>query len=112
MRLSRQTFLGYNLAWLIRPQLSHAHVIDVSSLTDKSKVIFGATVTMLNLHTEEELRYQIVGEDEADIKAGKISVHSPIARALIGKLAGDVTLVQTPSGQIEYEIIEIELVND
>ncbi len=96
----------------IEHKLSHAHVIDVSILSNEGKVIFGATVTILNINREEEVCYQIVGEDEADIKSGKISVHSPIARALIGKLEGDVTLVQTPSGPIEFEIIEIKLVEE
>lgn len=96
----------------IEHKLSHAHVIDISVLNNDGKVIFGATVTIMNLNTEEEVCYQIVGEDEADIKSGKISVHSPIARALIGKFEGDVTLVQTPSGPIEYEIIEIKFVEE
>jgi transcription elongation factor GreA len=94
----------------VEHKLSNAHVIDISALNNEGKVIFGATVKLVNTNTDEELRYQIVGEDEADIKAGKISVHSPIARALIGKLTGDVTLVQTPSGQIEYEILEVDLI--
>lgn len=96
----------------IEHKLSHAHIIDISVLNNEGKVIFGATVTIMNLNTEEEVCYQIVGEDEADIKSGKISVHSPIARALIGKFEGDVTLVQTPSGPIEFEIIEIKFVEE
>lgn len=94
----------------IEQKLSLAHVIDISALNNEGKVIFGATVKLVNTKTDEELRYQIVGEDEADIKAGKISVHSPIARALIGKLTGDVALVQTPSGQVEFEILEVDLI--
>ncbi|MDX2163985.1 MAG: transcription elongation factor GreA [Gammaproteobacteria bacterium] len=91
----------------IEHKLSHAVVINVSTVAAQNKVIFGATVKIVNTDTEEEVLYQIVGEDEADIKSGKISVHSPIARALIGKEMGDVTLVQTPGGNTEYEIIEI-----
>lgn len=95
----------------IEHKLSHAHVIDISTVTMRDKVIFGTTVRIINIDTEEELAYQIVGEDEADIKLGKVSVHSPIARALIGKVMGDVTVVQTPSGNTEYEIIEILFVD-
>src|ERR1700722_8290930 len=73
----------------IEHKLSHAHVIDISAINhEEGKVIFGATVTLVNVQTDEELRYQIVGEDEADIKSGKVSVHSPVARALIGKISG------------------------
>ncbi len=91
----------------IEHKLSNAHVINITTITVRDKVIFGATVKIINVDTEEAMLYQIVGEDEADIKSGKISVHSPIARALIGKVMGDVTIVQTPSGKTEYEIIEI-----
>jgi len=91
----------------IEHKLSHAHVIDITSVPAQNKVIFGATVKIINTETEEEIAYQIVGEDEADIKSRKVSVHSPIARALIGKEMGDVTIVHTPSGKTEYEIIEI-----
>ena len=72
------------------------------------KVLFGATVTMENLDTEETVRYQIVGEDEADVKAGKISVGSPIARAVMGKEVGDEVVVKAPSGDIDYEVIKVE----
>lgn len=91
----------------IEHKLSNAHVIDITNLPVKNKVIFGATVKIINTETEEEISYQIVGEDEADIKSGKVSVHSPVARALIGKEKNDVAVVQTPSGKTEYEIIEI-----
>jgi transcription elongation factor GreA len=94
----------------IEYKLSHAHVIDVAALTNEGKVIFGATVNLVNIETDEKTRYQIVGEDEADIKSGKISVLSPIARALIGKLSGDTVLVQTPSGGVEYEILDVEFI--
>jgi transcription elongation factor GreA len=92
----------------IEGKLSSAQVIDVTKMPKTGKVIFGVTVELLNLETDEEVRYRIVGEDEADIKAGKISVTSPIARALIGKQEGDVVNVRTPGGDVEYEISNVE----
>ncbi|MGL6253305.1 MAG: transcription elongation factor GreA, partial [Billgrantia desiderata] len=83
----------------IESKLSNAQVIDVAKLPQTGKVIFGVTVELINLGNDEEVSYQIVGEDEADIKAGKISVTSPIARALIGKEEGDVVVVSTPGGE-------------
>ena len=71
-------------------------------------MIFGTTVRMLNVDTDEQVSYQIVGEDEADIKAGKLSISSPIARALVGKSEGDVVAVRVPSGTVEYEIEQVE----
>ncbi len=91
----------------IEGRLQNAVVIDVTSIAHTGKVIFGTTVEIANCETDEGVTYQIVGEDEADIKLGKISVGSPIARALIGKEEGDVVSVQTPSGVIEYEIVEV-----
>ena len=91
----------------IEHKLSNAVVINVSTHAAQNKVIFGVTVKIINTETEEEIAYQIVGEDEADIKSRKVSVHSPVARALIGKEKGDVAVVQTPAGKTEYEIIEI-----
>lgn len=91
----------------IEAKLSHAQVIDVTSFTNDGRVVFGATVTLLNIDTEEEAVYQIVGEDEADLKAQKISVTAPIARAAIGKFKGDVIEVQAPSGIISYEVFEV-----
>jgi len=88
-------------------KLSHAQVIDVTTIDAGGKVIFGATVVVLDIDTDEEITYQIVGEDEADIKAGKISVSSPIARALIGKMEGDDLGIDTPGGTREFEIIEV-----
>jgi transcription elongation factor GreA len=88
----------------IESKLSHAQIIDISKLPETGKVIFGATITIINQDNDESLTYKIVGEDEADIKRGKISVGSPIARALIGKEVGEVVLVQTPGGKVEYEI--------
>lgn len=92
----------------IESKLSSAQVIDVKKLPKTGKVIFGVTVELINLGNDEEMAYQIVGEDEADIKGGKISVTSPIARALIGKEEGDVVVVTTPGGEVEYEITSVE----
>ncbi|QEW05493.1 transcription elongation factor GreA [Nitrincola iocasae] len=88
-------------------KLSQAQIIDVSKIPHTGKVIFGVTVELINLDTDETVRYQIVGDDEADIKARKISVNSPIARSLIGKEEGDIAAVNTPSGVSEYEITEV-----
>ena len=88
-------------------KLSHAHIIDVTKLPKTGKVVFGATVQLAEVDSGEEARYQIVGEDEADIKAGLISVNSPIARALIGKEEGDEVEVQAPGGVRSYEVIEV-----
>jgi transcription elongation factor GreA len=89
-------------------KLSQAQVIDISTIPHTGKVIFGTTVELINIDTEDEVRYQIVGDDEANIKEGKISVNSPIARALVGKEEGDIAAVQTPSGMTEYEIAAVE----
>ena len=92
----------------IEAKLSHAQVIDVTQIENTGKVIFGVTVTLINLETEQSVTYQIVGEDEADVKNGKISVTSPIARGLIGKEEGDEVSVTTPGGVVEYEIESVE----
>ncbi|MGD9152807.1 MAG: transcription elongation factor GreA [Gammaproteobacteria bacterium] len=92
----------------IEAKLSLAQVIDISKIPNEGKVVFGSTVTLFNLENEQEVTYQIVGEDEADIQVGKISVNSPIARAIIGKMEGDVANVAAPSGNIEYEIVTVE----
>lgn len=91
-------------------KLSHAQIIDVTTLDAGGKVVFGATVILLDLDTENEVTYQIVGEDEANIKEGLISVTSPIARALIGKDEGDEVAVEAPGGTKEYEIVEVKYV--
>ena len=91
----------------IEGRLQNAQVIDIASIAPTGKVIFGSTVDIANVETDEQVTYQIVGDDEADIKQGKLSVSSPIARALIGKEEGDVVAVKTPSGLIEYEIVEV-----
>jgi transcription elongation factor GreA len=91
----------------IEHKLSHAQIIDVSTLPANGKVVFGVTVVLAAEDDGAEVSYQIVGEDEANIKAGLISVTSPIARALLGKLEGDVASVQTPGGAREFEILAV-----
>lgn len=91
-------------------KLSHCQVIDVKSMDNTGRVIFGATVALMNSDTEEEVTYQIVGEDEADIKENKISVTSPIARAIVGKEEGDEVDVNTPSGFVKYEIVQVDYI--
>lgn len=91
----------------IEAKLSHAHVIDVSTLDAGGKVVFGATVVLLDLNTDEEKTYRIVGVDEADLKQGMISVTSPVARALIGKTEGDEVALEAPGGTHEFEILEV-----
>lgn len=92
----------------IEGKLSNAQIIDITKLPNNGKVIFGATVTILNLETEEEVTYRIVGDDEADIKNNLISVNSPIARGLIGKEADDVANITTPKGVVEFEITAVQ----
>jgi transcription elongation factor GreA len=94
----------------IEGKLSHAQVIDVTTLPANGKVVFGATVDVLELDNEAEHTFQIVGEDEADTKSGMISVTSPIARSLIGKSEGDVASVDTPGGIREFEILDVRYV--
>ncbi len=91
----------------IEAKLSNAQIIDITKLPNNGKVIFGSTVTILNLDTEEEVTYRIVGDDEADIKNNRISVNSPIARGLIGKELDDVVTINTPSGMVEFEITAV-----
>lgn len=91
----------------IEAKLSNARVIDVSKIAPGDRVIFGVTVTIINCDTEQSVTYKIVGDDEASVKEGKISVNSPIARALIGKEVGEVVTVVTPGGEVEYEIDEV-----
>lgn len=94
----------------IESLLGSVQIIDVTKLNPNGKVVFGSTVTILNVESEEEVTYKIVGEEEADIKHNKISVNSPIARALIAKEEGEEITVKAPSGNIEYEIVEIQYV--
>ncbi|KAF7785760.1 MULTISPECIES: transcription elongation factor GreA [Pseudoalteromonas] len=94
----------------IEAKLSTSQVIDVTKMANNGKVIFGSTVTIVNVDTDEEVTYKIVGDDEADIKNNLISVNSPIARGLIGKELDDSVSIQTPNGSVEYDIIEVEYV--
>jgi len=94
----------------IEGKLSNAQVIDVTTVDAQGRIVFGTTVEIENIDTEEVVTYQIVGVDEADIKGGRISVSSPIARALIGKEVEDVVTVKAPGGDIEYEILSIKYI--
>jgi transcription elongation factor GreA len=94
----------------IENKLSHAEVIDIAAINARGKVVFGATVEIMNVDTEEVAVYQIVGEDEADIKSGLVSIRSPIARALITKEVGEIIVVEAPAGRLEYEIIDVRYV--
>lgn len=91
----------------VESKLGHAQIIDPASLDVDGRVVFGATVDLEDADSGNSVTYQIVGDDEADIKAGKISLNSPVARALIGKFGGDVVVVQTPGGTREYEILDV-----
>lgn len=92
----------------IEGKLADSEVIDVTKIEPSGRVIFGTTVTLYNINTEESVKYQIVGEDEADVPTGKISVASPIARAVMGKHEGDEIVVKAPAGELEYEIETVE----
>ena len=94
----------------IEGKLANCQIIDVTKIPNNGKVIFGATVVLVNTNTDDEVTYRIVGDDEADIKNGLISVNSPIARGLIGKEQDDVVNITTPGGVVEFEIIEVEYV--
>jgi len=102
----RQGFIEGRIAE-VEGKLSNAQIIDPKLLDADGRCVFGATVEMEDQDTGDTVTYQIVGEDEADIKNGKISVNSPVARALIGKYAGDIAQVQAPGGIREYEIIDV-----
>jgi transcription elongation factor GreA len=91
----------------IEAKLSNAQVIDISQMPSGDRVIFGCRASIINTETDKLVTYRIVGDDEADVKDGKISYKSPIARALIGKEAGNIVNVKTPSGDVEYEIDEV-----
>jgi transcription elongation factor GreA len=92
----------------IEGKLSAAQVIDIRSIPYTGKVVFGCTVTIINVDTDEVKTYRIVGDDEADIKQGRISAGSPIARGLLGKSEGDSVEIDTPGGKVEYEIDKVE----
>jgi transcription elongation factor GreA len=91
----------------IESKLAHAHIVDPAEIDAGGKIVFGATVDLEDVASGQEVSYQIVGDDEADIKEGKISVSSPIARALIGKHAGDTAEVEAPAGVREYEVLAV-----
>ena len=103
----RQGFVEGRIAE-IESKLSNAQIIDPTTLDADGRIVFGATVKLLDMESDDEVCYQIVGDDEADIKQGKVSVNSPIARALIGKEGGDVAEVQAPGGLREYEVLDVE----
>lgn len=94
----------------IEAKLSNAQIIDVLKMPNTGKIVFGVTVTLYNTSTDKEVRYKIVGDDEADIKNNLISVNSPLARSMIGKVVDDVAVVTTPSGEVEYEVINVEYI--
>jgi transcription elongation factor GreA len=94
----------------IEHKLSMAQIVDIKKIDNHGKVIFGSTVEIINLDNDETVVYQIVGEDEADLKQGKISVTSPIARALIGKVQGDDVQVRVPSGLMNYEVAAVKYI--
>ena len=91
----------------LESKLANAQIIDPRHLDAEGRVVFGATVELVDAESGDEVKYQIVGDDEADLKQGKISINSPVARALIGKFSGDVVEVQTPGGRREYEILDV-----
>lgn len=91
-------------------KLSHAQIIDVASLDAGGRVVFGATVELIDIESGDELTYQIVGQDEADIKSGLVSITSPVARSLIGKNEGDEVSVEAPGGTVSYEIVAVKYV--
>jgi transcription elongation factor GreA len=92
----------------IEAKLSTSQIIDIANIPNEGKVIFGATVTVIDVTSDNATTYQIVGEDEADIKQGKVSITSPLARSLVGKMIGDEVAVNTPGGEITYEIDTVE----
>ncbi|WP_394130609.1 transcription elongation factor GreA [Shewanella maritima] len=94
----------------IEGKLSNAQIIDVTKMENTGRVIFGVTVTIVNVDTDDEVTYRIVGDDEADIKQNLISVNSPIARGLIGKNEGDEVSITTPGGMTDYEILKVDYV--
>jgi transcription elongation factor GreA len=102
----RQGFIEGRIAE-VEGKLGNAQIIDPMALDADGRVVFGATVDLEDMDSATSVTYQIVGDDEADIKVGKISLNSPVARSLIGKFAGDVAEVQTPGGRREYEILDV-----
>ncbi len=105
----RQSFVEGRIAE-VEFKLSNAQIIDPKQLDAEGRCVFGATVDLEDLESGDRVTYQIVGDDEADIKQGKISISSPIARALIGKFAGDVAEVQAPGGVREYDVLDVKYI--
>ena len=105
----RQGFVEGRIA-KIEETLGNAHIVDPAQVDAEGRIVFGATVDLEDLELGTEVRYQIVGDDEADIKASKISIESPIARALIGKGGGDIAEVQAPGGVREYEVLAVRYI--
>ncbi len=105
----QQSFLETRIQDL-EGKLSSCQVIDVATIPNEGKVIFGATVTLVNIDDDKEVTYQIVGEDEADIKYSSISISSPLARAMIGKYEAEEIIVLTPEGEVAYEILEVKYI--
>ena len=105
----QQSFVEGRIAAL-EHALANAQIIDITRINAEGKVVFGATVDLFNMDNDDEVSYQIVGEEEADINANMISITSPIARALIGKQEGDVVQVNAPGGTVEYEILKVRYV--
>ena len=105
----QQGFIEGRIA-MLDEALAVAEIIDVEKIDADGKIVFGATVELLNLEREEEVRYQIVGEKEADINLGLLSITAPIARALIGKEEGDVIEVNAPGGVVEYEVLAVSYI--
>ena len=104
----QQAFIAGNIR-ILEDRLARVEVIDPTKLSG-SRVVFAATVTLFDLDKEEEVKYQIVGENEADLAEGKISIGSPVARALIGKEIGDEAIVRAPGGDREYEVVDVEFI--
>lgn len=102
----QQSFLEGRISE-VENKLSNAQIIDVTKLPKNGRVVFGTTVDLINVATEEKVSYKIVGDDEADIKQSMISVNSPIARAMVGKNEGDIVVVITPNGEVEYEVDKV-----
>ena len=105
----QQSFIEGRIATL-EQTLADAQIIDITTIKADGKVVFGATIELMNLDNDKKVTYQIVGEEEADLNHGLVSISSPIARALIGKEAGDIAEVNAPGGVIEYEILDVKYV--
>ena len=105
----KQAFIEWRIAD-IKTKLSQAQIIDPSNIDNEGRIIFGTTVKLLDLDNDNEIQYQIVGDDEADLQQAKISVNSPVAKSLIGKEVGDTVSVNVPSGIKEYEILDVFLI--